>query len=579
MATSRSPKTDSVANHRSASRFDNPFDPEIKLEDIERVLAEGALQSINPDAFPGNLSLKDLLRNDARFCTYRPGDIIVRIGDYGNSAMIILEGSVRVLRHQDVSEAELGRSKTRKLTWLQLLKTSLKNLVRRDTYSEIRRGVDLDFHKSHDAVDGISRLKNYEPILEKSPLIRLSEGQMFGEIAALTRSPRNASIVAETQVRCLEIRWQGIRDIRRFDKGFRQQVDQLYRERSLKTHLGLTDLFKELPEEILEILVQETCFDSFGDFNWDFNPPELANVDPRKRLDREPLIVGQDDYVNDLILIRAGFARVSKAVNFGHRTTGYLSSGDVFGLEEALSNFQNGTQEPYRSSLRATGYVDIIRVPIPVLEKHVFPTLLAKKPAKSQRTESQNGIRNAQGSGLDGFLDFIVDNRFNNGTASMVIDLNRCTGCDDCLRACANAHDGNVKFVRDGVLFGNYQVVNACMHCVDPICMIGCPTGAIHRNPDGGQVLINDMTCIGCGSCSGNCPYGAIQMVPIRSQAGSFWLAKSSNSPTTQAPLFKATKCDLCFNQKTGPACAYACPHDALERVDMKDFTASGEGL
>ena len=39
----------------------------------------------------------------------------------------------------------------------------------------------------------------------------------------------------------------------------------------------------------------------------------------------------------------------------------------------------------------------------------------------------------------------------------------------------------------------------------------------------------------------------------------------------TQAPILKATKCDLCIDQLGGPACARACPHDALVRMDMRD--------
>ena len=38
------------------------------------------------------------------------------------------------------------------------------------------------------------------------------------------------------------------------------------------------------------------------------------------------------------------------------------------------------------------------------------------------------------------------------------------------------------------------------------------------------------------------------------------------------APVMKATKCDLCIDQPGGPACQRACPHDALERVDMRDL-------
>jgi Fe-S-cluster-containing dehydrogenase component len=123
-------------------------------------------------------------------------------------------------------------------------------------------------------------------------------------------------------------------------------------------------------------------------------------------------------------------------------------------------------------------------------------------------------------------LEFLTENRFYNGTATMMIDLDRCTRCDDCVRACAATHDGNPRFLRHGPISGRLMVANACMHCVDPVCMIGCPTGAIHRDSFGGQVVINPSTCIGCKACFNNCPYDAIRMVEIRDTDGDILLDK-----------------------------------------------------
>ena len=101
------------------------------------------------------------------------------------------------------------------------------------------------------------------------------------------------------------------------------------------------------------------------------------------------------------------------------------------------------------------------------------------------------------------------------------------------------------------------------MHCVDPVCMIGCPTGAIHRDASAGDVVINQATCIGCTSCANNCPYDAIRMVEARHPGRDFVTDKESR------PILKATKCDHCIDQYGGPACERACPHDALKRMDM----------
>jgi Fe-S-cluster-containing dehydrogenase component len=162
-------------------------------------------------------------------------------------------------------------------------------------------------------------------------------------------------------------------------------------------------------------------------------------------------------------------------------------------------------------------------------------------------------------------MDFVVDHRFINGENAMVINLDRCVGCDDCVRACATTHENNPRFTRNGYAYENAMIVHACMHCTDPVCLIGCPTGAIHREQDTGIIVINDDTCIGCSTCANSCPYNNIKMVNIRDKMGAFVLDRDGQ------PVSRATKCDLCASQLTGPACAEACPHDALIRVDIRD--------
>ncbi len=108
------------------------------------------------------------------------------------------------------------------------------------------------------------------------------------------------------------------------------------------------------------------------------------------------------------------------------------------------------------------------------------------------------------------------------------------------------------------------MVANSCMHCADPVCMIGCPTGAIHRSMADGSVVVNDDTCIGCGTCAASCPYDNIRLVQV---------ANLDGEPLVDAehkPIMKATKCDFCSTNPGGPACQRACPHDALRRVDFR---------
>jgi Fe-S-cluster-containing dehydrogenase component len=284
----------------------------------------------------------------------------------------------------------------------------------------------------------------------------------------------------------------------------------------------------------------------------------------------EPLIAEEGNYADGLIMIRAGFAHVTERVDFGQRTIGYLGRGGVFGFGEISHNYRFEEKVNLQSSLRALGYIDILRVPTSIIEKYVLPhypehmvpsRIVPRGFAQSAWKEERSGQEIATG-----IMEFLVDNRYINGTAAMIIDTDRCTRCDDCVRACSSAHDNNARFVRHGKRFQNYIVANACMHCVDPVCMIGCPTGAIHRESHKGQVVINDVTCIGCATCANSCPYDNIRMVSIRDGRGDLILAQSTN-----VPVEKATKCDLCVDQLGGPACERACPHDALKRVDMRE--------
>lgn len=190
------------------------------------------------------------------------------------------------------------------------------------------------------------------------------------------------------------------------------------------------------------------------------------------------------------------------------------------------------------------------------MEEAVFPHI---RPPEERLTAALK--RSASEEAL---LEWAVEERFINATRAMVIDLDLCTRCDDCVRACESTHGGNARFLRHGKTLAHWMVANACMHCVDPVCLIGCPTGAIHRSVEGGTVVINDDTCIGCGTCANSCPYDNIQMVPIRDPGGLPVLDDQ------QMPIQKATKCDLCVEQLGGPACHRACPHQALERTDFR---------
>jgi Fe-S-cluster-containing dehydrogenase component len=336
-------------------------------------------------------------------------------------------------------------------------------------------------------------------------------------------------------------------------------------------HLRETPLLAGLDADAIEKVAAATVFESYGNFDWYADFGSLRKREHAEQLAMEPLIAAEGDRPNGLYLIRSGFARVSRRHGHGHQTVAYLGKGQVFGLEELTSLGELGDHVVWWHSLRAVGYVDVLRIPTDVVKKTILPAAHPDKdgmrPALSTN-DNTNG--NAQRSVDPRLLDFLADHRFLNGTQTMLINLDRCTRCDDCVRACAATHDNNPRFVREGPIHNQLMIANACMHCVDPVCLIGCPTGAIARDAEIGTVRINDRTCIGCATCANSCPYDAIRMVEIRQPGGAIVLDKA-----TKQPILKATKCDFCAGQLTGPACQHACPHDALERIDLGNL----EGL
>src|SRR5262249_11246854 len=145
------------------------------------------------------------------------------------------------------------------------------------------------------------------------------------------------------------------------------------------------------------------------------------------------------------------------------------------------------------------------------------------------------------------------------GQNLLLIDLEKCTRCDECAKACVATHDDKVsRLFREGLRFDKYLVPTSCRACLDPLCMTRCPVGSIRRKQSL-DIVIEDW-CIGCGNCAIDCPYGSINVVRV---------------PGGQKaePRPKATVCDLVVGCDE-PNCVRACRHDAATRVEPKRFFA-----
>jgi Fe-S-cluster-containing dehydrogenase component/CRP-like cAMP-binding protein len=551
-------------------RWDEPFG-EMSERDVDALLGIEPFRSIDASAFPASLPLRGILLGDTRIARYQAGDLIVREGDYGHSAFLVLAGSVRVVLER-LDPKLLGRDEPPRRSWRQ----AIAQLWRNSRLPEVRElrvaddSGDSVVGRRHDGESTRIFLQDIPRLLENTGTVQLGVGEFFGELAALSRTPRTATVLADGHATLLEIRWQGLRDLMRRTPAIRQHIERLYRENSLRVHLRETPLLKELPADAMDKVAAATVFESYGNFDWytDFGADHRR--DAAESIAAEPVIAAEGDRPTGLLLIRSGFARLSQRHGHGHRTLAYLGKGQVFGLAELIESHQSGEDVPWRHSLRAVGYVDVIWIPREVVRESILPHLqlgIANCGLRIEDSRQKSAIRNPQAEIDPRLLDFLADHRLFNGTQTMLINLDRCTRCDDCVRACAATHDNNPRFIRQGPKHDHLMVANACMHCVDPVCMIGCPTGAIARDGETGTVRINDRTCIGCSTCATSCPYEAIRMVEIREPGGAFLVDEA-----TQQPIVKATKCDFCSGQLTGPACQNACPHDALLRVDMAEL-------
>jgi len=606
----RTQTSDLVAIDRPL-RWDHPLDPEMLTRDLQWMLDQPPFSQMNPDVFPSHSSLEGVLRHDCRILRYEPGDIVIREGDYGGSGYLVLRGSVRAFLEALWQPRGKPSDPNHSFTWTEWLKQRFKtSSIAPATFPESnRREGSRDGSQTAAAdkkrpiplqqvetVDGKSRifLQDINAIIDGFQSEPLGVGEIFGEMAAITRSQHRYTVVANTPTIVLEIRWQGLRILRR-DKTFRDHLDARFRETSLQTHLRETPLLRFLDDASMADVIAQTSIQSVGEREWFSEYRDTQKLDVQTQIAREPLIATEGHAVKDLILIRAGFARLSFEQGRGHQTIAYLGRGHIFGLAELSHRFRNPSDKPlpYQESLRALGFVDILRIPSELVLTQILPKIRNSelpKPIANPRYDAgglvvsntlpQSRLGNVQSAeeslaNLEtSLLEFLVDERLVNGKQTMIIDLDRCTGCDECVKACASTHNGTPRFVRNGPEFGPLLFAHACMHCADPVCMIGCPTGAIARDQDTGVISINSQTCIGCKTCADSCPYSNILMIQVHDEKG-----RAVVDRKTQLPILQASKCDMCHELKTGPSCQNACPHQALVRIDTSETKALANWL
>ena len=377
----------------------------------------------------------------------------------------------------------------------------------------------------------------------ESDVVTLGPGEFFGEIGALNGWPQSVTVKALTRCVVVQVRVPALRLLKRQSSAFRKKVDAVYRERALLPQLRACPVFRDCPDRVLAAL------SAAG---------ELVSCAPGE------IVIEEGDPVEHLHLVRSGFLRLSRGRGEGRATVTYVSKGMTVGEIELLVD---GVDRA-RFRVASVGYGELVRI----ARSDLFEAFRAG-PAGEQELWRQAVARiketGAQSAdpGSSEFLEFALDKGLVEGNSVLVMNLDACTRCDDCVRACADTHGGRPRFVREGNRYDNLLIARACYHCQDPVCLIGCPTGAIRRANVGEVVEIEERICIGCAACHDNCPYDAIVM----HDTGTTWPDDALPKALRGEPRSVASKCDLCHTSPAGPACVRNCPHGCAFRVGSVD--------
>jgi CRP-like cAMP-binding protein/Fe-S-cluster-containing hydrogenase component 2 len=461
---------------------------------------------------------------------YAAGQAILRMGDYTDAVHFIAEGVVQ-LRFSPPADVGKGRRTTSTsgdddTGW----KGRLRSLVAR-----VRGAHSPAPAEPAPPIDGTVIMSDMPVDLRPSEDVLLEAGEIFGETSALSRYAVSTDVIAVRDVRCLIIRAPALRTMlkQREFADFKRTLDDRYRERTLASHLRRVDLLADLGDEALDELRRTAQLLSF----------EPGNV-----------IVEEGSTADAFYLVRGGYVKVAVRSGAGEIAVTYLRKGDYAGEAALLLD------EPWPYSLSALEHVELVRIDRPTFER-----VIAQRPAAQTRLwetvverlkRRGQSARNPLSSQV---VQMAMDTGLIHGESVLLIDLTTCTRCDDCVKACADTHGGTPRFIREGIRLHDFTVATACYQCTDPVCMIGCPTGAITRPIGTLEVTINRDTCIGCENCVRRCPWGNITTVPYE-------------SPALQKQINLATKCDLCMGRTDGPACVQMCPHGSAIRVNFKDL-------
>lgn len=470
----------------------------------------------------------------------KKGEIICREGDFGSTAFYIEQGKVDIF-----ISASFNHAKTRVGGGSG---GGLFGLVQKITTVFESRKQD---HREGESSTQYIHIDAPVALRYDNPIDTLEAGDIFGEMTCMNSYPRSATVRAAEDVTVLEM-GRNVLYILQRSKSSKAMLDERYRRRAIDNHLRSVPIFATVAQNAREYA--RLC-------------DLLRERVTLERKNNGELIFEQGDPADAFYLIRTGFVKVSQSHMGSEHVLNYLGPGGFFGEIGLLADLPEVQAHGVNAARRTATCSSLDHVDLVKLSSEAFHEVLDQFP-EVRRQVVELAIKRLEDTAATlnqienlPLADFLSQGLMN-AQSLLVLDLEKCTRCDECTKACADTHDGVTRLIREGLRFDRFLVASSCRSCLDPYCMVGCPVNSIRRL-NSREIIIEDW-CIGCGKCADNCPYGNINMHSEEEKMVDDPAHAGKKIAVVQQ---KATTCDLCRSVDGQPSCVYACPHDAAHRM------------